>query len=106
MYRASETGDQRESIRECRESLEKIAEGLAELEKSRGIQRYLVCHVSNVGEAQKQRQDSTFIPLSLVMTGAVLQLGMSSVLGYVAFLSSCSLGSSASLVDLVVILGE
>ena len=38
--------------------MEKIAEGLAELEKSRGIQRCLVCHVSSVGEAQKQRQDT------------------------------------------------
>ena len=106
MCGVSETGDQRESIGECRESSEKVAEGLAELEKSRGIQRCFVCHISNVGEAQKQRQDSTFIPLSLVMTGAVLPLGVSSVLGCVASLSSCSLGSSSSLVYLVVILGE
>ena len=58
MYRASETGDQRELIGECRESLEKVAEGLAESEKPRGIQRCLVCHVSSVREVQKQRQDS------------------------------------------------
>ena len=53
MCRESETGDWRELIREFRKSLEKIAEGLAELEKFRGVQRCLVCYVSSVGEVQK-----------------------------------------------------
>ena len=55
--RESETRDRRESIGEFRESSEKITEGLAELEKFRGVQRYLVCHVSSVGEVQKQGQN-------------------------------------------------
>ena len=46
----NETGDQRESIGEFRESSEKIAEGFAELEEFRGVQRCLMCHVSSVGE--------------------------------------------------------
>ena len=54
----NETRDRRESIREFRESLEKIAEGFAESEEFRGVQRCLMCHVSSVGEAQKQGQDS------------------------------------------------
>ena len=54
----NETGDQRESIREFRESLEKIAEGFAESEEFRGVQRCLMCHVSSVGEAQKRGQDT------------------------------------------------
>ena len=58
VYRESETRDWRESIREFRESSEKIAEGLAELEKFRGVQRCLVCHVSSIREAQKQGQDN------------------------------------------------
>ena len=53
MCGVSETGDQRESIGECRESSEKVAGGLAELEKSRGIQRCFVCYVSSVREVQK-----------------------------------------------------
>ena len=53
----NETRDRRESIREFRESSEKIAEGFAESEEFRGVQRCLVCHVSSVGEAQKQGQD-------------------------------------------------
>ena len=56
--RESETGDWRELIGEFRESLEKVTEGLAELEKFRGVQRCLVCYVSSIGEAQKQRQDT------------------------------------------------
>ena len=58
MCRESKTGDWRESIGEFRESLEKIAEGLAELEKFRGVQRCLVCHVSSIREVQKQGQDN------------------------------------------------
>ena len=54
----NETGDWRESIREFRESSEKIAEGFAESEEFRGVQRCLMCHISSVGEAQKQGQDS------------------------------------------------
>ena len=40
-----------------RVALTKIAEGLAKLEKFRGVQRCLVCHVSSIREAQKQGQD-------------------------------------------------
>ena len=40
--------------------MEKIAEGLAELEKFRGVQRCLVCHVFSVREVQKQGQDIGF----------------------------------------------
>ena len=58
MCRVSETRDWRELIGECRESLEKVTEGWAELEKSRGVQRCFVCQVSSIGEAQKQRQDN------------------------------------------------
>ena len=54
----NETGDQRVLIGEFRESLEKIAEGFAESEEFRGVQRCLMCHVSSVGEAQKQGQDN------------------------------------------------
>ena len=43
MCRDSETRDRRESIGEFRESSEKVTEGLAESEKSRGVQRCLVC---------------------------------------------------------------
>ena len=53
-----DTGDQRESIREFRESLEKITEGFAESEEFRGVQRCLMCHVSSVEEVQKQGQDN------------------------------------------------
>ena len=54
----NETGDQRELIREFRESSEKIAEGFAESEEFRGVQRCLMCHVSSIREAQKQGQDT------------------------------------------------
>ena len=53
----SETGDWRELIRECGESSEKGTKGWAELERSRGIQRCLVCHISSIREVQKQGQD-------------------------------------------------
>ena len=58
----NETGDQRESIGEFRESLEKITEGFAESEEFRGVQRCLVCHVSSIGEVQKQGQDNATYP--------------------------------------------
>ena len=63
--RASETGDWRESIRECRKPLEKFTEGWAKSERSRGIQRCFVCYVSSVREAQKQRQNTGVVGVEL-----------------------------------------
>ena len=54
----NETRDRRESIKAFRESSEKVTEGFAESEEFRGVQRCLVCHVSSIGEVQKQGQDS------------------------------------------------
>ena len=70
MCRDSETRDQRELIREFRESSEKITEGLAESEKFRGVQRCLVCHVSSIKEAQKQRQDNAALSLNNLIKSA------------------------------------
>ena len=58
----NETRDRRESIREFRESSEKTTEGFAESEEFRGVQRCLVCHVSSIGEVQKQGQDNATYP--------------------------------------------
>ena len=65
MYRVSETKDWRELIGECGATSEKDAKGWAKLEKARGVQRYPVWYISNVREAQKQRQDTITLIKSL-----------------------------------------
>ena len=62
-------------IGECRESSEKVAEGLAESEKSRGIQRCLVYHVSSIREVQKKRQDTVIKKCGAVELVVVVEAG-------------------------------